>query len=142
MAGREPFKELVSKRIKALRKARELSQTGLWKATGELLSKSRISNYEQGTRLPGPDEAVILAKALRTSAAHVLCLDDDAPILGPEEEKLMRAYRLLPASQQDEYFDRITTLGMAFAKPIPGDKPTIKRYASVKNRKAKKGAKQ
>jgi len=38
------------------------------------LSAGRISNWEQGTRSPGPVEAMLLAKQLQVSASYLLCL--------------------------------------------------------------------
>lgn len=41
------------------------------------LSPARISNWEQGTRSPGPREALELAKILGVSPAYLLCLTDE-----------------------------------------------------------------
>ena len=58
-----------------------------------MLSKSRISNYEQGLQRLGIEEAQALARALGTvSAVYLLCLDDEA-FLVVEELKLLRCFR-------------------------------------------------
>ena len=41
------------------------------------LSPARISNWEQGTRSPGPLEAKLLAENLNVSASYLLCLTDN-----------------------------------------------------------------
>ena len=69
----------IGLRLRAARKAQKLSLQKLADVTGGVLSKSRISNYEQGLRRPGIEEARILAKALGTvSATYLLCLEDGA----------------------------------------------------------------
>lgn len=49
------------------------------------ISPSRISNYEQGTRLMRQQEAVALGVALGVSAAYLMCIDE--PTLLPTEHK-------------------------------------------------------
>lgn len=41
------------------------------------LSPARISNWEQGTRSPGPLEAKLLSAQLKVSASYLLCLTDN-----------------------------------------------------------------
>lgn len=41
------------------------------------LGAARIGNWEQGTRSPGPEEAMVLSKELRVAASWLLCLTDD-----------------------------------------------------------------
>jgi transcriptional regulator with XRE-family HTH domain len=58
-----------------------------------VLSKSRISNYEQGLRRPGIEEARALATALGTaSATYLLCLEDEG-FLSDQEAELVRFFR-------------------------------------------------
>ena len=57
--------------------------------TGGVLSKSRISNYEQGLRRLGIEEARLIATALGTvSVTYLVCLNEDAA-LADEERKLL-----------------------------------------------------
>ena len=57
------------------------------------LIKARISNYEQGIRHLGMDEAQILAQALGTvSALYLLYLDDEG-FLSDQEQELVRCFR-------------------------------------------------
>ena len=58
-----------------LRKARHdagLSLSGVSERTGGLLSRSRISNYEQGLRRIGLEEAELIAGVTGVSAAYLL----------------------------------------------------------------------
>jgi len=70
------IRQEIGSRISASRKELGITIKELSKRTEEL-SAARISNYEQGTRSPGPMEAKALAKALQVSASYLLCLTDD-----------------------------------------------------------------
>lgn len=72
----------IGARIRALREARKLSLKALAEETGGRLSKQRIGNYEQGIRMPGPAEAVILGEVLGVPPARVLCLDEPSQPVG------------------------------------------------------------
>jgi SOS-response transcriptional repressor LexA len=68
----------ISERIISKRKELKLSAVELAKKTD--ISKARISHWETARRLPGINDAQLLAKALNTTAAYLLCLtDDDKP---------------------------------------------------------------
>ena len=83
----------IGTRLRAARHAQELSLSELSERTGGELSKSRISNYEQGLRRMGIEEARSLANALGSvSATYLLCLEDDAQ-LSDEEHQLVERYR-------------------------------------------------
>lgn len=82
----------IGQRLRAARQAQGLSLSDLSSLTGAL-SKSRISNYEQGIRRMGLEEAQVLATALGTvTAIYLLCLDDTDP-LSQEERHLLERYR-------------------------------------------------
>lgn len=70
------IKPEISKRITQSRKALGISIKELSARIGNL-SAARISNWEQGTRNPGPVEAKLLAKELNVSASYLLCLTDN-----------------------------------------------------------------
>lgn len=70
------IKERIAYRIKDSRKKLGLSIKDLAEATGKLKA-SRISNWEQGTRAPGINEAKLLAKVLHVTPAYLLCLIDE-----------------------------------------------------------------
>ena len=56
----------IGERLRAERKAQDLSLADLSERTNGQLSKSRISNYEQGIRRMGLEESQILSEALGT----------------------------------------------------------------------------
>jgi transcriptional regulator with XRE-family HTH domain len=87
----------MGERLRAARRARKLSLAQLSMLTGDLLSKSRISNYEQGLRRMSTEVAQILADALEiVSAVNLLCLDEDHPNgLTADELELLWKYRQL-----------------------------------------------
>ena len=83
----------IGLRLRDVRKRQGLSLAELSSRTGDVLSKSRISNYEQGLRRMGIEEAQMLAAALDTvSATYLLCLDDDS-FLSDEEQVLIEQFR-------------------------------------------------
>lgn len=85
----------IGGRLRGARNALGLSLSQLSERTGGQLTKSRISNYEQGIRRMGTEEALALADALGSvSAAHLLCVDDDH-VLSPDERRLLERYRSL-----------------------------------------------
>jgi transcriptional regulator with XRE-family HTH domain len=84
----------IGLRLRAARKERQLSLQSLSERTGGDLSKSRISNYEQGLRRLGIEEARLISKALGTvSPTYLLCLDDDEEPLNEQEQKLLHCFR-------------------------------------------------
>ena len=68
--------ESAGEYLKNLRLGRQFSLQDLCNETKGQLSKSRISNYEQGTRKMSPEVAVILADALGATPAQILRLED------------------------------------------------------------------
>ncbi|CEG62168.1 Phage repressor [Legionella micdadei] len=70
------IKKEIGKRILEVRKAKGLTL----KALGELaggLKQTRLTNWEQGVRTPGPEEIKSLAQALDVSPAYLMCLSDE-----------------------------------------------------------------
>ncbi|GAB0147962.1 helix-turn-helix domain-containing protein [Marichromatium gracile] len=83
----------IGQRLRAARQEQKLSLSDLSSRTNSL-SKSRISNYEQGIRRMGLEEAHELSMALRTvTPTYLLCLDDKGP-LDAEEMRLVEFFRL------------------------------------------------
>tara|TARA_R110000772_G_scaffold164008_2_gene275403 strand:- start:616 stop:963 length:348 start_codon:yes stop_codon:yes gene_type:complete len=64
-------------RLRAAREASGLSLASLSSKMNSLLSASRISNYEQGTRQMSVDGAISLGKALDVAPSYLLGLDED-----------------------------------------------------------------
>ena len=82
----------IGQRLRAARQAQGLSLSELSNRTGTL-SKSRISNYEQGIRRMGLEEAQELAHALGTvTPTYLLCLENTDP-LSESERVLVAQYR-------------------------------------------------
>jgi len=82
----------IGLRLREARKAQNLSLAALAARTSSL-SKSRISNYEQGLRRMGLEEARELASALGTvSATFLLCLEDEGHVT-ERETALLDYYR-------------------------------------------------
>jgi transcriptional regulator with XRE-family HTH domain len=76
----------IGQRLRAARQDQKLSLSEL-SARTDSLSKSRISNYEQGIRRMGLEEAQELATALGTvTPVYLLCLDDTDPLSQRERE--------------------------------------------------------
>lgn len=91
----------IGERLREARQRQRLSLRELSMKTGCELSKSRISNYEQGLRRLGLEEAQILSEALGdVSTAYLLCMDDASPWT-PQERDLIRFYRACDARGQD-----------------------------------------
>lgn len=80
------IKQKIGERIAECRKNLGLNIKQLSEKTGSLAA-ARISNWENGTRSPGPSEAILLAKALDVAASYLLCLSNDihGEIVGPED---------------------------------------------------------
>ncbi|HAT2073487.1 TPA: LexA family transcriptional regulator [Legionella pneumophila] len=70
------IREQIGSRITKSRKELGITIKELAARTTEL-SPARISNWEQGTRSPGPLEAKLLADQLNVSASYLLCLTDN-----------------------------------------------------------------
>lgn len=82
----------IGQRLRAARHEQKLSLSDLSSRTNSL-SKSRISNYEQGIRRMGLEEAHELSVALGTvTPTYLLCLDDQDP-LSQQERELLEYFR-------------------------------------------------
>ncbi|MBK1716241.1 helix-turn-helix domain-containing protein [Thiocystis violacea] len=76
----------IGQRLRAARQEQKLSLSDLSSRTNSL-SKSRISNYEQGIRRMGLEEAQELSIALGTvTPTYLMCLDDTDPLSARERE--------------------------------------------------------
>ncbi len=84
------IKEKIGQRIYEARKAKGLSQQGLANLTIDL-KQSRINNWENGLRTPGPEEIKQLANALEVPAAFLMCLSDEK-----QENQTKKLGRLIP----------------------------------------------
>ena len=71
------IRERIGNRITKSRKELGITIKELAIRTNNSLSAGRISNWEQGTRSPGPLEAKLLASLLNVAASYLLCLTDN-----------------------------------------------------------------
>ena len=90
----------IGERLRYARHSKELSLGQLSELTGRALSKSRISNYEQGIRRMSIEVARGLAWALgNVSPAFLLCVDDPLTLTADEID-LLKTYRAADAKGQ------------------------------------------
>lgn len=95
----------IGNRLRAERQRRGWSLNDLSARTNGALSKSRISNYEQGIRRMGLEAAQHLAAALETvTPAWLLLLEEDSP-LDDEELALIRDFRALDPTTRRQVID-------------------------------------
>jgi transcriptional regulator with XRE-family HTH domain len=108
----------IGERLRQARHDQGLSLSELAERTG-CYSKSRISNYEQGLRRMGLEEALVLSEALgHVSATYLLCLDDTPP-LTPEESDLLARYRAADDSGRAQLKELAESLPAAKRKRAP-----------------------
>lgn len=102
------MKKETGRRLKQARKNKGMSLEDLSRETGGALSATRISNYEQGTRRPQPEEAIILSKSLGITPSYVLCLSDDPETssTGVNFNRLVKAITM--AEEELEEFGRMS----------------------------------
>ena len=97
------IKKRIGERIVQSRKNLRLSIKALAEKTGSLAA-ARIGNWENGTRSPGPTEAMILAKALNVAASYLLCLsDDERGEIAIQESLLPRVVPIVSLSDAYQY---------------------------------------
>lgn len=132
MATDADWKRCIGTRIRELRDLKGWSLADLSRQTKGRLGKSAISNYEQALRLPGPEEAVIIAEAFGESPAHILCLDEGMPALSKAEAQLILDLRVLPEDQRSQYAERIHLLAQAYKVPVPAEKVLATGYNPAK----------
>lgn len=113
------YKAEIGRRIKVAREKRGWSLQDLSQATKPPLSKSRIGNYEQGKRMPGPAEANTLAAALGVDAAWLMCLQQ---VFTSQAIEMMRNFMALPERDRNDYFRRIEVLALAYREPVPDER--------------------
>lgn len=110
----------IGHRLRAARQAQKLSLAALAARTMSL-SKSRISNYEQGIRRMGLEEAQELSKALGTlSVSYLLCLEDEVDLSAPESA-LLELYRKADTRGRDTIL-KVAETQLAYRVSEAGDR--------------------
>ena len=77
------IKKEIGRRIHEARKEKGLTLKALGELTGNL-KQTRLTNWEQGIRAPGPEEIKLLAHALEVSPAFLMCLSDEKVFKQPK----------------------------------------------------------
>lgn len=106
------YKKEIGRRIREAREEKGWSLAQLSQKTGDVLSLQRIGAYEIGDRMPGPSEAVILAKALGKRAAYLMALDETQTPISPQEEKLVKNWRTLTERDRMHFYREIEQMAM------------------------------
>ena len=102
-------------RFRAAREARGLGLSQLSALTDGALSKSRISNYEQGLRRLSAEPAHILALALGNVSSDYLLCGEERPGEDHDEERLLLLYRSAPPALRPELIEALSDLVHASA---------------------------
>jgi transcriptional regulator with XRE-family HTH domain len=125
------YKKEAGRRLKAARNAKNLTLEELSKRLGGVLSPSRLSNYEQGTRMIGVQESLALYNVLGVPPAHLLCVDVEEDEMTTQETELLRNFRALPEKDRNDYARRIEVLALAYREPVPDERlsPEVRRGA-------------
>jgi transcriptional regulator with XRE-family HTH domain len=114
------FKKEIGRRLAEARDDKRWSLADLSRETSGVLSPSRISNYEQGERLPGPREILILSKALGRDPAYLMCLEGGE--MTPQERELLNSWRTLPESERMAYLRRINAVALMYRDPVADER--------------------
>lgn len=83
----------------------------------------------------GIPEAKALAKAYKTTAAHILCLDDDNPVLSPAEKEHIKNLRALPENERNGYIRRVAAVALAYREPVADERVTYAKVPKASKRK-------
>jgi transcriptional regulator with XRE-family HTH domain len=113
------YKKEIGRRLAERRTEFGWSLEELSRRTQGILSKSRLGNYEQGTRTPGPMEANILGEVLKVDAAYLMCLQQS---FTKQELDLLRNFRALPEKDRNDYQRRIGALAMIYREPVADER--------------------
>lgn len=106
------YKKEIGQRIREARDSKGWTLEELSRRTGDGLAVSRISHYETGLRMPGPREAVILARALGRRAAWIMAVDDAQLPISPIEEAMIKNWRTLAERDRMETFRHIEAMAI------------------------------
>lgn len=112
------YKTEIGRRIRSVRLERGWTLSELSLKTRDVLTLKRINAYENGDRMPGPAEAVILAKALGTRPAYIMAIDDIQLHISIQEEALIKNWRTLNERERMELYRKISALALASRDPV------------------------
>jgi transcriptional regulator with XRE-family HTH domain len=112
------YKDEIGRRIRTAREERGLKLRELSALTDNVVSVSRLNNYEHGARMPGPSEAVLLGKALGKRPAYFLGVDDVQTPITTQEETLIRNWRALPENERMKLYRQLEQKAMLYRDPV------------------------
>lgn len=116
------YKKEAGKRLRAAREAKGWTLKQLSVRLGNILSESRLSNYEQGIRMLGVREALALYGVLGVQPSYLLCVDVEEGDMTPQEIELLKNFRALPEKDRNDYSRRIGVLALAYREPVPDER--------------------
>jgi transcriptional regulator with XRE-family HTH domain len=116
------YKKEAGRRLKKAREAKNWTLKQLSTQLRGILSESRLSNYEQGIRMIGVEEALAVYRVLGVQPSYLLCVDVEEDDMTPQEITLLRNYRALPEKDRNDYSRRIEVLALAYREPVPDER--------------------
>ena len=128
------YKKECGARVQRLRLEKGWTLRELSTRTNDVLSPTRISNYETGERLLSQQEAVILAQPLGTRPAYLMAVDDVQTRISTQEETLVRNWRTLPESSRMKFFREIEAMAMTYRDPMPEALVALHQKGMVRDR--------
>lgn len=140
------YKAKIAKRIREAREERGWKLRELAEATDNVVSISRLNNYEHGARMPGPAEAVLLGKALGKRPAYFLGVDDVQLPITAIEEDLIRNWRALPENERMAMARQLEVTAMRYRDPVQNQKveqhlPKVPKTVATRRRRSTPTAK-
>lgn len=112
------YKDEIGRRIRQAREDKNWTLADVAQRTGDVLTLKRINAYENGDRMPGPAETVILSKALGVRAAYLMAIDDTQIPISPQEEALIRNWRTLSERDRMAHFRQIEIAAVQSRDPV------------------------
>lgn len=136
------YKDKIAKRIKMAREERGWKLRELAQATDNIVSISRLNNYEHGARMPGPAEAVLLGEALGKRPAYFLGVDDVQLPISSEEESLIKNWRALPENERMAIYRGLEVQALRYRDPAQNQTvaralPAVPKMTAQSRRKAR-----
>lgn len=116
------YKKEAGRRLRGARTSKGWSLKELSGKVQNILSESRLSNYEQGTRMMGTEEALALHRVLDVQPSYLLCVDVEEGEMTQQETELLQNFRTLPANERQAYARRIAVLALAYREPVPDER--------------------
>ena len=98
----------ISKRLKEIRKAKDISVYRLSQLSG--VSETHIRDLERGDRNPSLDTIAKIAAAMGLSLPELLNEKDSATYLNAKEQALVECFRQLPDDKADALLAFLKTL--------------------------------